>query len=84
MRTMLSLPPYNNWPLHVKLFHTDAVNEWASAAASVPSEHLPPGLTVSVELEGVDGKSTRPAIPGSNIKRLEPIRDTPIDVKDST
>jgi structure-specific endonuclease subunit SLX1 len=78
---MLSLPPYSSWPLHMKLFHVDAVRAWNEAAEVVPNAHLPVGLTVSVELEGVDGKGT----PGSSAVTSKPprgARTTPIDVKD--
>ncbi|KAF8336422.1 uncharacterized protein EI90DRAFT_3045698 [Cantharellus anzutake] len=47
--------PYNSWPLHVKIFHPEAVNEWNKAAKVIPD--LPKGLQVTIELEGVDGKS---------------------------
>jgi len=78
---MLSLPPYSSWPLHMKLFHIDAVHAWNEAAEIVPNAHLPVGLTVSVELEGVDGKGT----PGPSAVTFVPTRGTrttPIDVKD--
>lgn len=80
---MLSSPPWSSWPLHVKFFHLDAVQEWSTATASIPDSLLPPGLTVSVELEGVDGKSTRPILNSSKSKSAKETRDTPIDVKDS-
>jgi structure-specific endonuclease subunit SLX1 len=80
---MLSLPPYSSWPLHVKLFHVDAVREWSNAAAIVPNARLPTGLTVSVELEGVDGTSARPSLGGALSVSSGSARTTPIDVKDS-
>lgn len=70
---MLSLPPYNSWPLHITLFHPDAVAEWNSAA-SKGGLNLPPGFTVSVQYEGVDGKGSRPG--------AARLREGPIDVKD--
>lgn len=79
---MLSLPPYNSWPLHITFFNVDAIREWAEAAASVPSSDLPRGFTVTVELEGVDGKSTRPVLPSSSSGISRPVRTMPIDVKD--
>ncbi|KZV99005.1 hypothetical protein EXIGLDRAFT_726492 [Exidia glandulosa HHB12029] len=54
-RLMLSSHPYNLWPLHVKLFTSEAMRFWGEAARSTPP--LPAGLTVQIELEGVDGKS---------------------------
>jgi hypothetical protein len=67
---MINTPPYNSWPLHVKLFHPDAVKGWNAAEIIVPD--MPQGFTFSVELEGVDGKS---GDYGSG-------RKGPIDVKD--
>ncbi|KAL0956180.1 hypothetical protein HGRIS_002340 [Hohenbuehelia grisea] len=54
VRTMIASHPYNTWPLHVKLFTTQAVKFWEDA--SHPTIPLP-GFTLSTELEGVDGKS---------------------------
>jgi hypothetical protein len=54
---MLSCHPYNNWPLHVKLFTDEAVKAWNDAAKSPSASKLPTGLTLTVEIEGVDGKS---------------------------
>ncbi|KAH9485240.1 Structure-specific endonuclease subunit SLX1 [Psilocybe cubensis] len=56
VRTMISLHPFNTWPLHVKIFTKEVADQWAAADASgiLP---LPPGFTCSVELEGVDGRS---------------------------
>ncbi|KAF8574179.1 hypothetical protein K439DRAFT_871400 [Ramaria rubella] len=71
-RSMLTTHPYTTWPLHVKLFTPEAVKGWADACKD--STPLPPGLTVSVELEGVDGK--RDDV-GSG-------RNGPIDVTDKT
>ena len=83
VRTMLSLPPYSSWPLHVKLFHIDAVRGWNKAATIVPNAHLPTGLTVSIEFEGVDGKGTLPTARDVVSGRSTSLRITPIDVKDS-
>ena len=68
---MINTAPYNSWPLHVKLFHPEAVKAWNTAETLVPN--MPEGFTCSVELEGVDGKS---GVEGSG-------RKGPIDVKDS-
>lgn len=68
---MLNTAPYSLWPLHVKLFHPDAVKHWNEATASIPT--LPEGFTYTVELEGVDGKGI---VSGEG-------RTVPIDVKDS-
>ena len=51
---MVRAHPYTTWPLHVKLFTEEAVKIWSDASRKSP---LPQGLTVLVELEGVDGKS---------------------------
>lgn len=69
---MISICPYNTWPLHVKLFTDEAVKWWQAAAEDVGALPLPSGFTCSVELEGVDGKS---GIAGSG-------RQGPISVKD--
>ncbi|EJD51950.1 hypothetical protein AURDEDRAFT_181521 [Auricularia subglabra TFB-10046 SS5] len=69
-RLMLSSHPYNLCPLHVKIFTAEAMRHWGDAARSTPP--LPDGLTVQVELEGVDGKSGKP---GTG-------RTGPIDVMD--
>ncbi|GJJ16289.1 hypothetical protein Clacol_010585 [Clathrus columnatus] len=53
---MIMSPPYSSWPLHVKLFTTEAVKHWNFIRSSQPNP-LPPGFTCTVELEGVDGKS---------------------------
>lgn len=79
---MLSLPPYNSWPLQVKLFHPEAVEEWARAAKNVPDSQLPPGLQVSTELEGVDGKYPQLILGTALSKQPRTARTTPIDVKD--
>jgi structure-specific endonuclease subunit SLX1 len=58
LRKMISVHPYNTWPLHVKLFTEDAVRGWNDTAEEVgESAPLPIGFTTSTELEGVDGKS---------------------------
>jgi hypothetical protein len=57
VRTMITRPPFNNWPLHVKLFTTEAVKLWDTASAAKHAPAMPPGFTSSIELEGVDGKS---------------------------
>jgi structure-specific endonuclease subunit SLX1 len=54
VRTMLATHPYSNWPLHVKLFNTEAVRAWQEASRG--DAVLPMGFTSVVELEGVDGK----------------------------
>ena len=50
---MICCSPYNTWPLHVKIFRPEALKEWENATKAIPD--MPPGFTVSVELEGVDG-----------------------------
>ena len=67
---MVSFHPYRTWPLHVKLFTEDAVKKWDNAVNKTGV--LPTGLTIIIELEGVDGKS---GITGSG-------RQAPIDVSD--
>jgi len=54
---MISIHPFNTWPLHVKLFTEEAIKYWNVAAKSSSSPPLPHGFTCSIELEGVDGKS---------------------------
>ena len=56
VRTMISKPPFNTWPLHVKLFTHEADQYWKDSTNDVASP-LPPGFTCTLELEGVDGKS---------------------------
>lgn len=82
---MLSIHPYNLWPLHVKIFTPQALKIWKDLANmektakgkgkekanTIRSTALPPGFTYSVELEGVDGKLAG----GSG-------RTKPIDVQD--
>ena len=70
-RSMLTTHPYTNWPLHVKLFTTEALKGWTEACEAPTL--LPLGFTVCVELEGVDGKCDNV---GSG-------REGPIDVTDS-
>lgn len=73
VRTMITRNPFNAWPLHVKLFTTEAVKLWEAASAAKNAPVMPPGFTCSIELEGVDGMSGHP---GSG-------RKGPIDVYDS-
>jgi len=68
---MLTTHPYSSWPLHVKLFTPQAVKAWELAAKSC--DPLPQGTSVSIEFEGVDGKS---GLRGTG-------RAGPIDVTDS-
>lgn len=85
---MLSVHPYTTWPLHVKLFTRDAVKHWHDEGSSVAKPRskqlptldslvsgIPRGLTVSVELEGVDGKT-------GDSKDVEAGRGKPIEVTD--
>lgn len=85
---MLSVHPYTTWPLHVKLFTRDAVKHWHDAGSSVAKPRskqlstldslvsgIPRGLTVSVELEGVDGKT-------GDSEDVEVGRGKPIEVTD--
>jgi structure-specific endonuclease subunit SLX1 len=66
---MLCTHPYSLWPLHVKLFTKEVAKAWTECSSipkprkgqtvhevAAPPE-LPEGLAVSIELEGVDGKS---------------------------
>ena len=70
---MITSHPYNLWPLHVKLFTAEAEKFWGMLAKAPAYRALPRGLTVSVELEGVDGQS---GSRGSG-------RTGPVDVADS-
>ena len=54
---MVCSHPYNTWPLRVKLFTEEAVKAWSEPARGSLFLPLPPGLSTSIELEGVDGKS---------------------------
>ncbi|CAE6536951.1 unnamed protein product [Rhizoctonia solani] len=72
-RTMLPIPPYSTWPLHVKIFTEEAKRLWDEVQEIETNQPLPEGLTVSVEFEGVDGTT---AVPTS-------ARAGPIDVKDT-
>ena len=72
VRTMIVSYPYSNWPLHVKLFSTEAVKAWDVSGRTNP--HLPMGFTSAIELEGVDGKKADVNV-GSG-------RRGPIDVSD--
>ncbi|KIK68866.1 hypothetical protein GYMLUDRAFT_67571 [Collybiopsis luxurians FD-317 M1] len=83
LRFMISIHPYNLWPLHVKIFTSQALKVWEELlnvekapkgkgkekASSVRTTTLPPGFTYTVELEGVDGKS----IAAGRSRRTEPI-----------
>ena len=71
-RIMIATYPYSNWPLHVKLFSTEAVKAWEESGRVYP--HLPMGFTSAIELEGVDGKKADVNV-GSG-------RRGPIDVSD--
>ncbi|KAJ3922254.1 hypothetical protein F5877DRAFT_34086 [Lentinula edodes] len=84
LRFMISIHPYNLWPLHVKIFTPQAFKIWDGLAGTqgkgkgkekaTNSAHatiLPRGFTHTVELEGVDGKLAG----GSG-------RSVPIDVQD--
>ena len=68
-KTMVTVHPYNMWPLHVKFFTSTSKKAWQEAAAPQP---LPLGMTFTEEYEGVDGKS---GLPGSG-------RVGPMDVAD--
>ncbi|OJT12213.1 Structure-specific endonuclease subunit slx1 [Trametes pubescens] len=70
---MVSSHPYNTWPLSVKLFTEEAAKIWNASAKDASIPPLPEGLTVSLEYEGVDGKSGKP---GAG-------RTGPIDVVDT-
>jgi predicted GIY-YIG superfamily endonuclease len=72
VRTMITSYPYSNWPLHVKLFSTEAVKAWEESYRTNP--YLPMGFTSAIELEGVDGKKADVNV-GSG-------RRGPIDVSD--
>ena len=56
VRALVSRPPFNTWPLHVKLFTHEAEQYWKDSTNDAASL-LPPGFTCTLELEGVDGKS---------------------------
>ena len=66
---MVTAHPYNMWPLHIKFFTSASKKAWDEATVS---QSLPPGMTLTEEYEGVDGKS---GLPGSG-------RVGPIDVTD--
>lgn len=68
---MLTVSPYNKWPLRVKLYAKEVVKVWDQIDPLAPP--LPPGYSHTVELEGVDGKS---GVTGRG-------RTGPIDVTDS-
>ncbi|KAF8752335.1 Structure-specific endonuclease subunit SLX1 [Rhizoctonia solani] len=74
---MLSVAPYSTWPLHVKIFTDEAKNIWDEICRVDTNGPLPEGSTVSVELEGVDGRAYVP------VSRRTQMRTGPIDVKDT-
>ncbi|CAE6365126.1 unnamed protein product [Rhizoctonia solani] len=76
-RTMLHVAPYSTWPLHIKIFTQEAKNIWDEIHRLEIHEPLPEGLTVSVELEGVDGRAYVP------VSQRSQMRMGPIDVKDT-
>ncbi|KAJ1301119.1 hypothetical protein OPQ81_003532 [Rhizoctonia solani] len=76
-RTMLSISPYNTWPLHVKIFTEEAKRLWDEIQPIKTIQALPMGLTVSFEFEGVDGKAP------TTIPRRPNARTGPIEVKDT-
>jgi structure-specific endonuclease subunit SLX1 len=60
-RIMVATMPYSNWPLHLKLYSEEAVKAWEYYEKLQASRYpLPHGFTISIELEGVDGKSGKP------------------------
>jgi structure-specific endonuclease subunit SLX1 len=70
---MVASHPYSVWPLHVKIFSPTSEKAWQAACKELDSIFPKPlGFTMSVELEGVDGKASDR---GS--------RQGPIDVKDA-
>ncbi|KAF5388783.1 hypothetical protein D9757_005670 [Collybiopsis confluens] len=90
LRFMISVHPYNLWPLRVKIFTPQALEVWQDLenigkplrgrkgkekADAIRPAILPPGFTYSVELEGVDGKS----VIGKGSRRR---RAAPIEVQD--
>ena len=72
VRLMIASHPYSNWPLHVKLFNTEAVKAWEEADRR--NALLPMGFTSVIELEGVDGKKADVCVSSG--------RRGPIDVSD--
>lgn len=68
---MLTVSPYNTWPLRVKFYAKEVVKLWDQIDTLYPA--LPPGYSQTVELEGIDGKS-------GEVGRG---RTGPIDVTDS-
>ncbi|KAG9045538.1 Slx4p interacting protein [Tulasnella sp. UAMH 9824] len=68
---MLSVPPYNTWPLRVKIYSKEVSRLWEKLTGD--SSSLPKGVEVFHEMEGVDGKS---GLVGSG-------RTGPIDVTDT-
>ncbi|KAG7090907.1 hypothetical protein E1B28_009984 [Marasmius oreades] len=76
LRHMISIHPYNTWPLQLKIFTREAQKCWENASkakdGNPASSPLPRGFTISVELEGVDGKT---GFVGTG-------RTRPIEVKD--
>lgn len=67
---MLTISPYNKWPLRVKLYAPEVAKLWNDLDDTAPP--LPRGFLSLTELEGVDGKS---GAEGSG-------RTGPIDVTD--
>lgn len=59
MRTMITIHPYNTWPLYVKIFTSEAAKIWSDFGSAKYKLRLPPGFQYSIELEGVNGKSGR-------------------------
>lgn len=68
---MLTVSPYNKWPLRVKLYAPEVIKLWEKLGSEAPP--LPRGFSHTVELEGVDGKSG--LVDGGRVG--------PIDVTDS-
>ena len=77
-RTMLPMPPYNTWPLHVKIFTEEAKKLWDQVQQPGLDTPLPRGFTYTIEYEGVDGKASVAS------GEKQGTRAGPIDVKDST
>ena len=56
VRKMLTLPPYNRLPLHVRLFSSTAARDWEAAGDKPGVGKLNKGTTVETTFGGVDGK----------------------------